>query len=114
MAIEVTETEILSNYLRGVMDRAEHHAEMVDEIALALIGAILWRKDTSTSIQVLQRDGDTKNVLWVHIRGQRYAFSYNHSTGTIEMRRGTTHGASTHDFSNATTLAEVKGVFESL
>lgn len=108
MATTVTEIEVLRAYIGGVMNRAAHHANGVDEVALTLIGAILWRKDTDQEINVLV------NVLWVHIGGRRYAFSYNHDSGEIEMREGTTQGAVRHVFTNAVTAASVKNIFSAL
>ena len=114
MALSVTDVSELQSYIRGVMDRAAHHAGNVDQIALTLAGAIIWRKDDDP-IKVMTRDGDTKNVLWVHINGTRYAFSYNHqSGGQIEMRKGNTQGAVLHAFSNTTPVADVKRIFETL
>lgn len=114
MPLTVTEIEGLQEYLRGVMTRADHHAGAVNEVALALTGAIIWRKDDDQPIKVMAHNGQTKNVLWVHIGGNYYAFSYNHSVGEIEMRQRTTQGPVLHRFSNLTTLAQVKQVFESL
>lgn len=113
MPLTVTEIEELQQYLTGVMGRAAHHAGAVNEIALALAGAIIWRKDDEP-IKVMAQNGQTKNVLWTRIGGQRYAFSYNHSKGEIEMRRDTTHGPVLHRFSNRTALAQVRQIFESL
>jgi hypothetical protein len=79
-----------------------------------LAGAIIWRKDDDEPIKVMARDGEIKNVLWARINGQRYAFSYNHSAGEIEMRRGSTQGPILQAFSNATPLAKLKRVFENL
>lgn len=62
----------------------------------------------------MSKDGDLKNVLWVKIGGQRYAFSYNHDARTIEMRKGSVQGDVLHSFSNATPLAEVERVFRAL
>lgn len=78
-----------------------HHANEVEQIALALAGAIIWRKDDGKDSQVMQKDGDTKNVLWVSIGGQRYAFSYNHAAKAIEMREGNMRGPVLHSFSNS-------------
>jgi len=114
MALTVTEVEELRQYLSGVMDRAGHHAENVKEIALALTGAILWRKDDDKPIKVMAHGGETKNVLWVYIGGQRYVFSYNHDTGEIEMREENTHGQTLHRFSNATPLSTIMTVFKAL
>ena len=114
MALTVTEIEGLRAYINGVMERADHHAGAVKEIALALTGAILWRKEDDEPIRVMAHNGDTKNVLWVRIGGSRYAFSYNHSTAQIEMRKGSTQGATLHSFSNATPLSDVYRIFEAL
>jgi len=108
MALSVTEVEELRNYFKGVMDRADHHAGNVNEIALALMGAILWRKNDDEPIKVLV------NVLWVRIGKDRYAFSFKHETGVIEMRKGSTQGPTLHAFTNATPLAEVRRIFAAL
>lgn len=114
MALTVKDVEEFQAYLRGVMDRADHHAGAVKEIALALAGAIIWRKDGDSPIKVMIHNGETKNVLWAQIGGSRYAFSYDHSTGQIEMRQGTTQGQTLHTFSNATPLSYIYQIFESL
>jgi len=114
MALTVTEIEELRQYLCGVMDRADHHAGNVKEIALALAGAILWRKNDDEPIKVLAHGNETKNVLWVRIGTQRYVFSYNHEAGLIEMRQGSTQGPTLHQFSNATPLSTVMAIFKAL
>jgi len=96
------------------MERADHHANEVEEIALALAGAIVWKKDEDRDIEVMQHQGDTKNVLWVYIKGNRYTFSYSHSAKAIEMREGTTRGSVLHSFSNQTKLSDLHAAFESL
>ena len=58
--------------------------------------------------------GETKNVLWVRIGGIRYAFSYSHEAGEIEMRKGSTQGPVINSFSNSTPLAKIRSVFEAL
>ena len=113
MALSVTDVSELQTYIQGVMDRAAHHAGNVDQIVLAIAGAIVWRKDDDP-IKVMTHGGETKNVLWVHIGGTRYAFSYNHQTGEIEMRENSTQGAVLHAFSNNTRVADVKRIFEAL
>ncbi|CAN90615.1 hypothetical protein predicted by Glimmer/Critica [Sorangium cellulosum So ce56] len=113
MALAVTDISTLQEYIRGVMGRADHHAGGVNEIALALAGAIIWKKDDEP-IKVMVQDGDTKNVLWARLGGKRYAFSYNHKAGTIEMREGSTRGAVLHSFTNATPLPMLRQIFDSL
>jgi len=43
MATTIQNIEILRAYLSGVLDRANHHAQNVNEIALAIAGGIIWR-----------------------------------------------------------------------
>jgi hypothetical protein len=108
----ITGVDVLQDYISGVMARAEHHANNVDEVALAIAGAIVWRKQGD--LRVMARAGDMKNVLWVRMSGHRYALAYNHVAGTIEVRNGSTQGPVLASFSNATPLANVKRFFESL
>jgi hypothetical protein len=59
MAKKLTEIETLNAYLNGVMERADHHAHKVREVALALVGAIIWKKDNDESISVMTKDNET-------------------------------------------------------
>jgi hypothetical protein len=45
MPVAVSDIETLKRYVDGVMRRSEHHAGNVGGAALALAGAIVWRKD---------------------------------------------------------------------
>jgi hypothetical protein len=114
MALTVTEIEELREYLNGVMNRADHHAGSVNEIALALVGAIIWRKNDDDPIRVMVREGQTTNVLWVRIGDVRYALSYNHDQSQIEMRAGSVQGPTLHRFDNNTPLSAVRAAFERL
>ena len=114
MPLPVTEIEVLREYLNGVMERANHHANEVQAIALALAGAIVWKKGTDRDIEVMTQDGDTKNVLWVFIQRQRYAFSFNHQGKSINMRKNTTRGPVLHSFSNKTPLSSLRAIFDAL
>jgi len=113
MPKEVTEIDVLRNYLRGVMDRADHHAQDVNEVALSVAGGIIWRKDDQP-LEVLVREGEMKNVLWFKINGKKYALSYNHDTREIELRDDTTRGKVVASFSNTKTTAEVRVIFDRL
>jgi hypothetical protein len=114
MPLAITNVDTLKRYVEGVMGRSEHHAGNVGGAALALAGAIVWRKDDADEIEVMERQGDLKNVLWVQIGGQRYAFSYNHEQKTIEMRKGTTQGAVLHNFTNSTPTSDIEAIFRAL
>jgi Integron cassette protein VCH_CASS1 chain len=114
MPLAVKDVDTLKRYIEGVMHRAEHHAGNVGGAALALAGAIVWRKDDAEEIEVMEREGDLKNVLWVRIGGRRYAFSYNHKHRAIEMREGTTHGPVLYKFTNGTSTHNVETIFRAL
>ncbi len=108
----VATVDVLQQYIRGVIDRAEHHANHVDEVCLAIAGAIVWRKDDD--LLIMTREGEMKNVLWMHVNGRRYALSYNHSLQCIQVREGTVRGDALASFTNATPIGEVKRFFGSL
>lgn len=114
MKTQVTEIDVLQKYLVDVISRADHHASNVNEIALAIAGAIVWRKKAAP-IEVMTQSGEMKNVLWVKMTsGKRYAFSYNHQAGTIEIRKGSTQGTVIYSLSNATPLSQLRNIFMSL
>lgn len=113
MPLQVNDVDALKAYIEGVMKRAKHHAGNVDGVAMALAGAIVWKKDAEP-IEVMEIAGDTKNVLWVKFGGKRYAFSYNHDAQTIEIRQGSTQGPVLHSFTNATPYADVISAFNAL
>jgi Integron cassette protein VCH_CASS1 chain len=114
MPEKLTEISALQRYLSGVVNRAEHHAPQVRGIAFTLIGAVIWCKDASPAIEVKIYDGQTANVLWVWICGKRYAFSYAHASGTIELRQDNMRGDVLHSFDDTTSVSEVFDVFEKL
>ncbi len=113
MPVAINDVDALKSYIEGVIGRADHHAGNVSGVALTLAGAIVWRKDADP-IEVMAQAGETKNVLWVKIGGQRYAFSYNHKAQTIEIRKGTTQGSVLHSFTDSTPIREVVDFFRSL
>jgi hypothetical protein len=113
MPKQVTDVDLLSDYLQGVVGRADHHAPNVNEVALAIAGAVIWRKDDEP-IEVFVREGEMKNVLWFKVGGVRYALSYNHDSGEIELREGGTQGSVVGSFSNATQNNVIRDTFDRL
>ena len=111
MPKKVTDIDALRDYIHGVMDRAKHHAGNVDEIALAIAGAVIWRTDGD--IKVYEYKGQVKNALWTHINGQKYVLSYNHA-GQIEVRRDSLRGGVLGSFDNSNTAGDVRQFFSSL
>ena len=112
MAIKITSTELLREYLEGVMERADHHAKNVNEVALTIAGAITWR--ATGELEVKERDSEMKNVLWFPVNGNRYAVAFNHKTGNIELRGSSMRGAVLYSMNNSNTAAEIKHIFASL
>ncbi len=112
MATTIHNIEILREYLTGVLDRANHHAQNVNDIALAIAGGIIWR--TTNNIRVLSREGEMKNVLWLIVNERTLCFVYNHETGNIEVREGSIQGSMIRSFNNSTPISEVKVFFENL
>jgi hypothetical protein len=113
MSLTVADLDTLEAYLAGVMNRSDHHAQTVGAVALALIGAVLWRKDPEP-IEVRTHDGSAANVLWVQISGHRYALAYNHAENCIELRDRTLRGPALARFDNNTPVIEVYTTFERL
>jgi hypothetical protein len=113
MPKQVTDIDVLKKYFQGVMDKANHHAQNVNEVILPIVGGVIWRKDDE-ALEVMEREGEMKNVLWFKVGGTRYAFSFNHDTNEIELRQGTTQGNVIASFSNTMTNNNVKQVFERL
>jgi hypothetical protein len=44
MPLEVASVDKMQQYLRSVLDPANHHAQAVQDIAFSLVGAVVWRK----------------------------------------------------------------------
>lgn len=112
MATTIHNIEILRNYLSGVLDRANHHAHEVNEIALAIAGGIIWR--TTNNIKVMSREGEMKNVLWLQVDNRILCFVYNHNNKAIEVRESSIQGIVMQCFTNNTPLSDVKLFFENL
>jgi hypothetical protein len=112
MPTTIQNIEVLREYLTGVLDRANHHAQNVNQIALAIAGGIIWK--TTNDIKVMSRDGEMKNVLWLQVDNRKLCFVYNHSNSNIEVREGSIQGSVIASFNNSSSLSAVKSFFDSL
>jgi len=81
----VSDIATLQQYLQGVVMRADHHANNVDEISLTIAGAIALAHGRGSRCRTYA--GSMANVMRVRINGQQYTLAYNHTTGEIEARR---------------------------
>lgn len=112
MPLPVTDIDLLQKYLTKVLERADHHARGVDQIALALVGAVVWRK--TGTLEVMPTKDGTGNVLWFYVGDARYCLSYNHEEGSIDLRAKSTQGNRLAALDNSTSLGALRAMFESL
>lgn len=108
----VSDIATMQQYLQGVVMRADHHANNVDEVSLTIAGAIAWRTDGDLIVRTYA--GKMANVMRVRINSKQYTLAYNHTTGAIEVREGKLTGRVLRSFTNANTAREVKDFFASL
>lgn len=111
MSIPIKKIEELKNYFNGVMNRANHHADNVNEIVLALIGGVIWQAD---NFEVKQYGDAPANILWMYVNDKRYCFKFNHMTEMIDCCIGGHNGNVIASFYNQTSIAEVKEFFEKI
>jgi hypothetical protein len=52
--------------------------------------------------------------LWFYVGDSKYAFSYDHHTDSVVLKRGNTHGEILEHFTNDTTIPRIVQVFEGL
>lgn len=108
MPIKVDSVEILKKYFSKVVGRVSHHAPNVNEVVYALVGIIILKMDENSSIEVWGTNDDaTGNILWITIAGKGYAFRYEHSNETIEIRDGSHKGPLLLSIDNSTTVASI-------
>ncbi len=112
MAITIDKIGALKEYFNGVMNRADHHADGVNEIVLALIGGVIWRAEGE--FEVKQYNEAPANILWMYVAGERYCFKFDHNRGTIDCCKGGHNGEVIQSFDNSTTISEVKDFFARL
>jgi hypothetical protein len=112
MSVSIESTELLKTYFEGVLHRADHHAKEVEEVALSLLGAVIWK--SNDEIQVREVKEGYGNVLWFRTENNRYALCYNHSTKKIELRDRSQQGDTLHEFDNSTPNTRVLEIFRGL
>jgi hypothetical protein len=68
MPVPVSDIRTLRAYVCGVIGKAKHHAPNVDEIILALAGAVItWKNSTALQVRSAPGGGLT-DMLWSHWR----------------------------------------------
>ena len=112
MALTITTLTLLNEYINGVMNRANHHGQNVNEVVLTLAGAVVWK--ATQDLEVRTYGDSTANILWLTVNGRRYATAYNHQAEKIEIRDRSQNGEVLASFNNQTTAAAIKQFFASL
>ena len=112
MAISINSIETLQAYLNGVLGRADHHAKNVEGVALALLGAVIWR--STGEIEVREYNGNPANMIWFYVNQNRYVLSYNHSQETIELKDRTNNGSVIASFDNSSSYENLIDIFKEL
>jgi hypothetical protein len=106
--MRITKIQELQEYFVGVKRRAEHHAQDVEEVIYPLLVMIIAYMDNGTDIEVRGTQGSTGNLLWAFINGKRYAFRYEHTPVSIEIREKTYKGTLRNTITNKTTFLSIK------
>jgi len=114
MAIKVRSIQTLKEYFSGVALRTKHHAPNISDAIYPLLGLIILNMDEDSDIEVRSTEGVPGNLLWVYIKGKRYAFRYEPQEGTIELREGTIRGKIIRKIDNNTSVREMRFLFEQL
>jgi hypothetical protein len=114
MALTAKSVKDVQGYFQGVVARAEHHAINVTEVIYPLLGLIILHLDSGSDIKVREYNGTPANMLWVQIKGKRYAFRYDHTNDNIEIRDGGLNGAVLHTVDNSNNIPSLVTIFEKL
>ncbi len=113
MARQIDSVDILGEYVRGVMERASHHAGNVIDVIPQLVAEIIQQHDPET-LQCRTYRAKLANILRFAVNSRTYALRYDHNSEQIELRSGNEHGSVVARFSNADGRQQVQAVFRSL
>ena len=103
MAFRLNTVDRLQQYLFGVSERASHHAQNISQVILTLAGAIVLYKDSGTYLEARTYRGEPANVVYMTINSNRYAFSYEHESQSVVIKRNSVRGATIGSFNNNST-----------
>lgn len=108
MARRLTDDAVIDQYVLKVIKDAHHHAPNVVAVVMPLSQAVRSRLNlTVDKIEVYERNGQTARTCWITIQQKRYVFTYNHSTGKIDLKNRSLQGPVLHTFENDTSQAEI-------
>jgi uncharacterized protein RhaS with RHS repeats len=109
LARQLTTNRQIDAYLRLVNHAAAHHAPTVASVIPDLAHEVRARVTLGVDdVSVYERLGNIGRTCWVTIAGRRWAFSYDYTTGKIELRRDSLQGTVVFQFDNSTSLTAIK------
>ena len=109
MSVPVNTLDELQQHLAPVMTgHAGADTGKVGPAILALVGAILWRKDPGP-VEVR-----APGMAWVNFGGERYLFRYDPHARQVEVRRGSGSGELLLGVDDGTDPAEVMAFVDTL
>ena len=112
MALSIKTITDLHDYFSGVMNRANHHANSVNEVILTILGGVIWKSTENFQVRTIRNE--TANVLWMILNHKRYCFKYNHERDEIQVCKNSHRGEVIMTFTNNTNTKEVKNFFVQL
>ena len=101
MPVPIDTLDEFQQHFLQVMGRAGPHAGKVGPAVLALVGAVLWRKDPGP-VEVR-----APGLAWVSLGGERYLLRYDPHARQVEVRRGSGCGELLLGVADATDPVEV-------
>lgn len=98
----------IDNFITKVIAEANHHAPNVAAIIMPLSSAVRARLNLAVDkVEVYERSGNLARTCWVTIGGSRYTFTYNYSSGQIDLKAGSLQGMLRSSFDNHTPHAAI-------
>jgi hypothetical protein len=88
MSRQLLQPQEIEQYLQGVEERAEHHANNVLGVIRTLAAAVFTKYPKD--VIAFTRNGNLCNVVWIQGKEtkQWYKFTYNHANESIDLMQG--------------------------
>jgi hypothetical protein len=101
MQTRTNDVDDVKDYFMGLVAKNDSPVSNNNKVILTVAGAVMWRKHSSP-FKSMEQDRDSKYVLWLCTKKQRYAVLYLHDEGVIEVREGSLEGEVRGTFNNKT------------
>lgn len=109
MARKLTTDQEIDDFIKKVIEAAQHHGRNVEHVIKPLSDEVRQRLNLQPDkVEVWERNGKLARTCWVTLQGARYVFSFNYKSKKIELRQHSTQGAVLFDFDNSTSIADIQ------